>query len=156
VALLLGDIEDVLGVLRTAGVEPVALEEFQGVKDSRRLLGAVLPGNRPQGVLRRLPAILARDQDGEVGILGRLVLKVGRQEDAGDRVDEIPEVNPFVGTDVRQVAHRLCLSRPFQQRFRTSLVRHLEGLAHMFLQPAHHVPQESLGLGLVGSLRVAA
>ena len=77
------------------------------------------------------------------------------QDDAGDGVHQVTEVDPLVGGDPGQLADRLALS-PFDQRLGASLVGYLEGIDHVLLEPAHQVPQESGGLGLVGTLGMAA
>ena len=80
VALFLRDAEDVLCILRPVGIEPVAVEKLQGVQHGRRLLRAVLPGNRAQGVLGRLVPIRSRNQHREERVLGRLVLEMGARQ----------------------------------------------------------------------------
>ena len=153
--LLLEDVQDVRGVLGAVRIEPLAIEELQGVEHGGRLLGAILSGDDAQGVLCRLLAVLARDEHREVGILGRLVLKVCGQDDAGDGVYQVTEVDPLVGSEPGQLADGLALG-PFHQRLGASLVGHLEGIGHVLEKPAHQVPQDPLGLGLVGGLCVAA
>ncbi len=106
-------------------------------------------------ILCRLFAIRTCDEHREAGVLGRLVLKVCGQDDAGDGVHQVAEVDPLMGSYPGQLADGLALG-PLHQRLGASLVGHLEGIGHVLLQPAHQVPQESVSLGFVGSLGVAA
>ncbi len=76
VALLLGDAEDVLGILRPVGIEPLAVEQLQGVQHRGGLLGAVLSGDGAQGVLRGLGPVRSGDEHREERVLGSLVLEV--------------------------------------------------------------------------------
>ena len=87
---------------------------------------------RAQGVLGRLLPIRSRNQHREEGILGCLVLKMGAQADARNRVHKVAEIDPLVGSDARQIADRLALG-PFDQGFRASLAGRLETVGHVLL-----------------------
>ena len=152
-ALLLGDAEDVLGVLRPVGIEPLAVEQLQGVQHRGGLLGAVLSGDGAQGVLRGLGPVRSGDEHREERVLGRLVLEMRPKTDAGDGVHQVAEVDALVGADAGKLADGLALG-PLGQGLGASLVGDLEGRGHVLLQPLHEVAQEVGRLGFVGGLGV--
>lgn len=63
VPLALKGIKDELGVLRFGGSNFLPIKQLQSVQYCRGLLGAVLPGDGSQSVLRGLCAVVAGDQD---------------------------------------------------------------------------------------------
>ena len=154
VALLLGDAEDVLGVLRPVGIEPLAVEKLQRVQHRGGLLGAVLSGDGAQGVLRGLGPVRSGDEHREERVFGSLVLEVGPKADARDGVHQVAEVDALMGADARKLADGLALG-PLGQGLGAPLVGDLEGRGHVLLQPLHEVAQEVRRLGFVGGLGVA-
>ena len=123
-ALLLGDPEDVLGVLRPVGIKPFAIQEFQSFKHSRGLLRAVLSCDGSQCILRGLNPVLPGDEDREERIFGSLVLKLRSKTNSGDDVHQITEVDPFMRADAREFADGLALG-PLGQGFGSHLVLQL-------------------------------
>ena len=154
VALLLGDAEDVLGILRPVRIEPLAVEKFQGVQHRGGLLGAVLSGDGAQGVLGGLGPVRPGDEHREERVFGSLVLELGPETDARDGVHQVAEVDALVGADARKLADGLALG-PLGQGLGAPLVGDLEGRGHVLLQPLHQVAQEVRRLGFVGGLGVA-
>ena len=154
VPLGLDGIEDELGVLRFVGVDLLAVEKLQGVQHGGGLLGAVLPGDGPQGVLRGLGAVVAGDQDRKERIVRGLVLEVRGQADPGDGVDQVAEIDGLVGRQAGQVADRFALG-PFGHGLGAALIGDLEGIAHVLLQPLDQFLQEAVGLRFIGGLGVA-
>ena len=69
------------GVLRLVGVDFLAVKQFQCVQHGGGLLGTVLSSDSPQGVLRRLGAVVAGYQDREKRVVRCLVLEVRCQTD---------------------------------------------------------------------------
>ncbi len=154
VALLLGDAEDVLGVLGPVGVEPFAVEQLQGIQHRGGLLGAVLPGDGAQGVLSGLGPVRSGDEHREERVFGSLVLEFRSKTDARDGVHQVAEVDALVGADAGKLADGLALG-PLGQRLGASLVGDLEGRGHVLLEPLHEVAQEVGRLGFVGGFGVA-
>ena len=154
VPLGLDGIEDELGVLRLVRVDLLAVEQLQGVQHGGGLLGAVLPGDGPQGVLRGLGAVVAGDQDREERVVRGLVLEVRSQADTGDGVDQVAEVDGLVGRQAGQVADGFALG-PFGHGLGAALISDLEGIAHMLLQPLDQLLQEAVGLRFIGGLGMA-
>ena len=154
VALLLGDAEDVLGVLRPVGIEPLAVEKLQRVQHGRGLLRAVLPGDGAQGVLRGLGPVRSGDEHREEGVLGSLVLEMGPKTDARDGVHQVAEIDALVGADARQLADRLALG-PFGQGLGAPLIGDLEGRRPCSSAAMHEIAQEARRLGFVGGLGMA-
>ena len=70
-------IEDVLGVPGSGGVQFVAVEQFKSVKHRCRLLGAARPNDTAQRVLRRLSAICTSDEHCKRWVVRRLIGKIG-------------------------------------------------------------------------------
>ncbi len=98
-ALLLGDLEDVPGVFRPVGIEPLAVKQLKGIQHRSGLLGAVLSGDGAQGVLCGLGPVRSGDEHREERILWCLVLEVGPKTDACGGVYKVTEVDAFVGAD---------------------------------------------------------
>jgi len=140
-AFLLGNGEDIVGILRSVRIEPIAFEQFQGIEYRCGLPGAVLAGDGAEGVLCGLGAVASGDEHREARILRRLLLKVGAEADARDSVDQIAEVDALVGTDARDGPDGFAHG-PLGQQFSTPLVGNLEGRGHIFLEPLHKVAQE--------------
>ena len=149
-------VEDELGVLGFVGIDLFAVEQFQGIQYGRGLLGAVRSRDGPQGVLRGLGAVVAGDQDREERVVLGLIGEVRRQADPGNGVDQVAEVDGFVGRDSGQPtdsahfflcpgAHGLCLA----------LVGDFKGIHDVRLQPLDQLFQKTVGLGFVGGLGVA-
>jgi len=154
VPLGLDGIEDELGVLRLVGVDLLAVEQLQGVQHGGGLLGAVLPGDGSQGVLRGLGAVVAGDQDREERVVRGLVLEVRCQADTGDGVHQVAEVDSLVRRQARQVADGFALG-PFGHGLGAALIGDLEGIAHVLLQPLDQLLQETVGLRFIGGLGMA-
>jgi len=154
VPLGLDGIENELGVLRLVGVDLLAVEQLQGVQHGGGLLGAVLPGDGSQGVLRCLGAVVAGDQDREERVVRGLVLEVRCQADTGDGVHQVAEVDSLVRRQARQVADGFALG-PFGHGLGTALIGDLEGIAHVLLQPLDQFFQKTVGFRFIGDLGVA-
>ena len=76
------------------------------------------------------------------------------QADAGDRVDEIAEVDSFGRGNSRDLAKRMALG-PFEQGLAVPLVPDLEGRAHVLLKPGDQIAKEAACLRFVGGLGMA-
>ena len=146
--------EDVIGIFRPGGVEPVAVEEFERIEDRGGLLRLRRPRDPAQRVLGRLGAVPGRDQHREARIVRRLVGEMRLQADARHRVDQIAQVDAFGRGDPRELAKGMA-PRPFRQRLPAALVDDLEGRGHVFLEPIDQIAEEVRGLRLVGGFRVA-
>ena len=153
-ALLLGDTEDVLGVLGPVGIEPLTVEKLQGIQHRGSLLGAVLSGDGAQGVLRGLGPVRSGDEHREERVFGSLVLENCPQTDARGGVHQVAEVDALVGADAGKLPDGLTLD-PFGQGLGAPLVGDLEGRGHVLLEPLHEITEEVRCLGLVGGLGVA-
>ena len=81
VPLLREYLQDLLRVARVPRLQLFAIKEFEGVEDCRALLTLHASCEPPDAVLRSQRAILLRDQDVEHGVVGTLVLEVGRKAD---------------------------------------------------------------------------
>ena len=101
-ALLLEQAQDVFGVFRFVGIEPFAVEQFQGIEYRRGLLGAVLAGDGAQGILRGLVPVGSGDEHRKEGIFRCLILEMRLQTNAGNRVHQVAEVDALMGADAGQ------------------------------------------------------
>ena len=146
--------EDVGGVLRPGGIEPVAVEEIERVEDRGGLPRLRRARDPAQRILGRLGAVPGRDRHREARIVRRLVGEMRLQADARHRVDQIAQVDAFRRGDPRKLAEGMAPG-PFRQRLPAAPVDDLEGRRHVFLEPANQIAEEARRLRLVGGLRVA-
>ena len=145
VTLLVHPVEDVSGVLRPTGIESGAVEETEGIEDGGALSGLRCARNPAQRVLGRLSAVAGCDQHREGGVVRCLLGEMAFQADAGDRVDEIAEVDALGRGDPRDLAKRMALG-PFEKRLAVPLVTDLEGRTHVLLKPGDEVAKEAVCL----------
>ena len=138
-------LDHVPGVPGAAGVEPVAVEQLQGVQDLGALLRPGGAGDPPQRVARRLrPAgrgLVIRKRR----ILRRLLLEVGGQRGRSDRVHEIAHVGPRAGAAGSP--------HPSHERLGPAPAGDLERRGHPLLQPVGQLLEEPLRPPFVGFLR---
>ena len=146
--------EDVGGVPRPGGVEPVAVEELERIEDRGSLPRLRRARDPAQRVLSRLGAVPGRDQHREARMVRRLVGEMRVQADARHRVDQIAQVDAFGRGDPRKLAEGMAPG-PFRQCLPPAPVDDLEGRGHVSPEPADQIAEEVLRLRLVGGLRVA-
>ena len=143
VTLPVHPVEDVSGIFRSRGIESGAVEETEGIEYRRTLSGLRRARDPAQRVLGRLSAVAGRDQHREGGVVRCLFGKVAFEADAGDRVDEIAEVDALGRRDSRDLAKRMALG-PFEKCLAVPLMTHFKGRAHVLLKPGDQVAKEAV------------
>ena len=136
------------------GIQFLAVEQFQSIKNGCGLLGAALAGNCPQSLLCRLGAVAAGDKDRKEGVVWCLDLKEGCQADTGDGVYQVSEDDCFIGGYTGQIPNRFAFCT-FGNGPGLALVSELKSDGHVLLQPLDQFLQETVGLGFIGGLGIA-
>ena len=152
--LLAQPVHYVAGVSGAGGVDAVAVEEFERVEDRCSLFRFRGPGDRSQGVLRRLGAVPGGDRHRKGGIVRRPVGEMGLQADSRHGVDQTAEVDALGGRQARKFAQG-APPGPFEQRLPAAPPGDLEGPVPVFVEPGGQFAEEARRLRIVCLFRPA-